>query len=288
MRVLLVALLALSPAPALRGAAQDAAPVPIAPIEAIAKPRHDRSLGFTVGGRVARVMVAPGDDVADVQILVEINDGEEAARVAHLERAAEDDAEVRAADARLRLAEIEEARVRDAFARNAAASFEVERYALETTLARIGVELARSRLSNTRHDLEQARLRLEERRLRAPIAGRVEEVLAEEGETLEPLAPALQIVDAAEVRIDVRVPSSRTLDMFVGDEVWVWSTLEPQAPFVVGRIAHVGAVADPASDTRLVRVDAPNWPNAPAGVRVFVSFTRPEGGPFAPSARVGP
>lgn len=246
-------------------------------IEAIATARHDRLLAFTVGGRVATLLVAPGDSVEAGQLLVELDDREEAARVAHLEERVASDAEARAAEARLRLAEIEEARARDALARDAAARFEVERYALETTLARIALELARARHAETRHDLDIARLRFDQRRLLAPVSGVVEEIRAEEGETVQPLAPVLRLVSVNELRVDVRVDAARTLDMFVGDEAWVWSSLEPDSPPVVGKIAHIGGVADPASDTRLVRVDAPNWPNAPAGVRVFVSFERPEG-----------
>ena len=41
---------------------------------------------------------------------------------------------------------------------------------------------------------------------------------------------------------------------------------------ILGRVIHIAAVADAASDTRLVRVEIPNKIGLPAGCQVTVSF----------------
>ncbi|MEC9372880.1 MAG: hypothetical protein VYC34_03515, partial [Planctomycetota bacterium] len=45
---------------------------------------------------------------------------------------------------------------------------------------------------------------------------------------------------------------------------------------IEGRIVQLAAVADAASETRRVRIEAPNADNLPAGVSVLVWFTVPD------------
>lgn len=279
-RPLLTMLLACALGASTRSGAHEAPPAIDASstVEAIAMARHDVKLSFTIAGRVSRVLAAPGDAVRVGQAVVALDDRDQRARVAHLEQRASSDAEVRAAQARLRLALIEEQRARDALARNAAAPFEVERHELETALARINLEQAEQRRAEAAHELELARLRLDEHVLRSPIDGVIEDVPVREGESVEPLAAAARVVATDVLRIDARVPTARTVGMRVGDAAYAMVRLGRERTSLKGRIVHLASVADAASDTRLVRVEADNSAGVPAGVRMFVVFGGGAGG----------
>ena len=64
--------------------------------------------------------------------------------------------------------------------------------------------------------------------------------------------------------------------MAVGQDVWIAfpDTPSPDAPN--GRIINIATVADAASDTLRVRVEAPNPTKRPAGERVAVTFSAVE------------
>lgn len=246
------------------------------PVEGVAKARHDLRLGFTVPGRVARVLVQPGDRVDAAQPVIELDDAEGEALLALYGVRAASDLEIQAAEAQKALAEVEEGRVRESFSRGAAAPFEVERAQLETRRAVLTLEQARQRKLEAEHQLAQARARHDAFTLRAPISGVVEEVLVSAGETVQELKPVIRIVATNPLRVDAPVRTEETLTLEVGAPAWVWTDAPGQTAPVEGRVIYLAQVADAASDTRLVRVEVPNDKGLPAGRLVRVAFTRPE------------
>jgi len=253
-------------------AAPGATPVVSAPIEAVAVARHDLRLGFTVPGRVTEVLVEPGQHVEAGQALARLDDRETLTQVEVYTLRAESDLEIQAAEAELGLAQNEEARIRDAFNKSAAGVFEVERAALESRRRKMSVELARQRREEALAQLALARIRHEQNTLRAPIAGKVEQVLIASGEMVEALKPILRLVVTDPLRIEAAVPTSTTLGLEPGDRAVVRLVLPEEDEPLAGRVVHIAQVADPASDTRIVRIEAANPRGLPAGCRVLVEF----------------
>lgn len=245
-------------------------------VEAIAAPRHDLRLGFTVAGRVAETLVQPGDRVTQGQPLVRLDDRETQAQIDLYALRAESELDELAAEAEWRLAQNEEARVRDAFSKAAAGAFEVERAALQTQRKETDFAIARQRRAEAQAMLRQARARHSEYTLLAPIAGVVEQVLVSPGEMVEASRPVLRLVVTDPLRIEAPVPTRDTMGLRVGDPAWIVVSLPDQKAAMRGAIEHIAQVADAASDTRVVRIEVANPTGLPAGCHVFVSFTAPD------------
>ena len=118
---------------------------------------------------------------------------------------------------------------------------------------------------------EEARIHLERMKMASPIAGKVEEIFVEPGESVNALDEVIRVVRIDPLWIDVPVSLDKILTLKNGQQAEV--KFEPMASKVVkGRIIHIAAVADAASNTRTVRVEVPNKTQRPAGEHVKVSF----------------
>ncbi len=250
-----------------------AAPAPSpSPIEAVALARFDLRLGFTVPGRVTEVLVEPGQRVEADQALARLDDRETRTQIEVYTLRAESDLEIQAAEAELGLAQNEEARIRDAFNKSAAGVFEVERAALESRRRAMAVELARQRREEAMAQLALVRIRHEQNTLRAPIAGTIEQVLISSGEMVEALKPVLRLVVTDPLRVEAPVPTQTTLRLSLGERAHVRLLLPEENQPLLGRVIQIAQVADPASDTRVVRIEAANPRGLPAGCRVVIEF----------------
>lgn len=246
-------------------------------VEAVARARHDLDLGFTVRGRVAQVLVQPGARVDAGAVLVRLDDRDGAAAIRLYEIRAASTIEVESAEAEWRLAENEARRIGDAMERQGAAPFEVERARLEAKRRMLAHEFARQRREEARLQLEQARLVHERYELRAPIAGVVEEVVVEAGEMVEEVRPVVRLVATDPLRVDAPAPLGVAAGLTPGAPAWV--VFKSSGAMVEGRVVHVASIADPGSETRLVRIDVPNPGGEPAGSHVAVSFVPPASTP---------
>lgn len=249
------------------GAAWGAAP---RGIEAVSAPRHDLELGFTIEGAVAEVLVRPGDRVEAGQALIRLDDREGAAQIRSYELRAQSTIEVDAAEAALALAQNEAARIEEAMAQAGAAPFEVERARLEARVKGLGLDMARQRREETRLLLLQAQVAHERSLLKAPMAGIVEEVRIEAGELVESVRPVLRLVVTDPLTVDAPAPVGLAAGLRVGAPAWV--RFKDTGTLVEGRVVFIASVADPGSETRIVRIEAPNPRGEPAGAHVTVSF----------------
>ncbi len=243
-------------------------------VEAVTKARHDLKLGFTVGGKVGRVLVKPGDTVEQGQVLMELEDEEGKALVELYTIRVNSDLEARSAKAALQLAQVEERAIRKAFENDAAKPIEVERAQIRTTQAKLELSMAYQRGEETKHQLNQASSRHDQYLMKATTAGVVDLISVSEGELVETLKPVLRLVVIDPLWIDASVPTDQTLHLKPGDPAWVQvHLLGSSAQPIQGKILHLAQVADAASDTRIVRVEMPNDRDLPAGGPVTITFS---------------
>lgn len=242
-------------------------------VEAVTQPSRDLSLGFTINSRVVAVHAVEGQHVEAGQALAELDDRAIRAQIDLLRIRAESDLEIKANEAELRLAQNEQRRVQEAFEEDAASSFEVERAALTTTRAEIRLELARLEREEARMRLQQALVANEELTLRAPTAGVIELVAIETGELVQQSRPVIRLVVTDPLRIDAPVPTGRTLNLEPGQEIPITLDIPQFDTPATARIVSIASVADPASDTRLVRLELPNPDmTTPAGMGCTLLF----------------
>ena len=84
--------------------------------------------------------------------------------------------------------------------------------------------------------------------------------------------------------IDAWVRIEQTLKLKRGDPALIRLKLPGHYDRPVqGKIIHLGQVANPSSDRRLVRIEMANPQQLPAGIEVTVSFAPPEVAPELPS-----
>lgn len=244
--------------------------------EAIAQAKHDLELGFAVGGRVAEVHVAEGDRVKQGQVLMTLEDAQGEALIDLWRQRAESELQVRVQAKRHELARMEAERLADLLSKEAAAPFEARRAAVTAELEALRLDQAHEEHAQAQTQLRQAEARHAQYVLRAPTDGLIERIGFDTGETVEQLQPVVRLVRVDELRVEAAVALDQTLGLAVGDPAWVSFQMAGQSiKPVQGRVTHIAAVADAASDTRRTTVAFTNPGGLPAGCRVTVRFDSP-------------
>jgi len=123
-------------------------------------------------------------------------------------------------------------------------------------------------------DYEQAKVQVDRMAMKSPVAGRVEFVYVEAGESVEALGDVVRLVKTDPLWTDVPVPLARARHLKLGDTLQVVLP-EAGAVSVAGKIIHIAAVADAAAETLTIRLEVPNPKGRPAGERIRVLLPGP-------------
>jgi len=252
-------------------------------IEAITRPSADLTLAFVRPGRIAEMPVKEGDAVKPGDLLVRLDDEAERLQCEELKAQADDLVRIQAAEAQWAQKKEDLKKLEWAGKEGAATEWEIAHARLEVTIGDLSVQLARFNQQQDRKKYEEAAVQLNRMRLASPIAGKVEQIFLKPGESAEALAKVIRVVKTDLLWIDVPVPLAPARALKVGGAAQVAYPGCEDKP-VEGKIIFVAAVADAASETLTVRVEAPNPSSRPAGERVRVQFVRAEGMPGKPVA----
>jgi len=243
----------------------------VAPAEAITRPSKDVTLSFIRAGRIARILVKEGDTVKVGQLLVQMDDEAERAELGQLEAQAKDDTHIRAAQAKLAQKKVDRKRAEWLLKQGAGISeLEVEHKRLDVTIAGLELKLAEFRHKQAQRKFQETRIQVDRMRLLSPIAGKVEKIFVEPGESADRLQEVIRVVQTDPLRIEVPVPTKQARRLQPGGAARVEFGEGEQK--LEGKITHVAAVADAASQTLTVRVELRNPTGRPAGERVIVHF----------------
>ena len=236
-----------------------------------------RSLGFELGGRLAEVGVAEGDDVVAGAPLASLDS--ELATLAVAARQAELDAarartslleagargeeirgaraEWRASLAATRQLEADVARQQTLQASGASNTAQGERLSAQLEAAqqrsaalnervralRSGarpqeIEAAEAGTRAAEQGLAAARRQLELHRLEAPLSGTILDVNADPGEVVGPGVPVITMADLSRPYVEVFVPQARLTNVQLGASVSV--RVDGLATPLVGQVEHIG------------------------------------------------
>jgi len=207
--------------------------------------------------RIVAVRVHAGDTVARGDVLVRLDSRDLRARVEEAKQALD------AARARRDLARAEKARYEKLFRRRV-----VAKQRLDAVLAE--ADTAEAELARRRQALNEAKTALSYAVIRAPVAGRVVDRLAEPGELAVPGTPLLRVYDPTALRVEVPVRETLAVTLAVGER------LEVEIPAlgrrVTGTIEEIVPFAEPGARTLLIKVGLPPAPKLFAGLfaRMFV------------------
>lgn len=242
-------------------------------LQGITAPNADITLSFVVAGRVSDVQVEPGTTVEKDQLLVHLYDEPEKIQCQQLKMLSEDRTKINAAKAELAQKQVDLKKLQQARAKGAASVWEVEHLFLNVRIAELSLQSAILEQQQYRQRYDHASSQLVRMRLAAPIAGLVEEVSVEVGESIGTLGPVVRIVQNDPLWIDVPVPMAQALNLTVDQDVWITFPGAAAEATPNGRIINISAVADAASETLRIRIEVPNPLKRPAGERVAVAFT---------------
>jgi membrane fusion protein (multidrug efflux system) len=199
-----------------------------------------------------------------------LDDSAERELVAQLKAEAENAVRVDAAEAQLNQKKLDLRKTELAHDKEAATIMELEHARLEVLIAELSLKLAKFQHEQDQRKYNEARLRVERMLMKSPLAGLVERVLLEDGESADALEKVIRIVRINPLWIDAPVPSALAAGLKVGESAKV--AFSNDGGTVVGKITFISAVADAASDTLIVRVEVANESLRPAGERVELTF----------------
>lgn len=247
----------------------------IATVEA----RRSHSIGPTLAGRVARVVVDQGDMVKASQLLAEMElvdmDARLAAGVASAASAAQ---RVHAAEAalaetgsRAKLAKTSADRYADLRKKNFVSQEAADAKAHEAAAAQSSRDAAVAALAAAKTDMQRAQSELagtEKNRahlqLVSPVDGVVTARLAEPGSTVVAGQAVVQVIDPASLWLRVRIDQGRSQGLAVGLPTEITLRSRPGEKFG-GRIERVDWVGDAVTEERIANVV---FDTLPAGIAI--------------------
>jgi RND family efflux transporter MFP subunit len=222
----------------------------------VTSPHREANLSVAVPGLVAKVLVNEGQTVEKGDVLLELQQEQEVLERSRRKLLLENRSEILAAEARLATARSEVKSTQLLFDETRSVSREeLERKLLQEALAE--AELTQAQMNKTREEIELAMAHeaVERRRLRAPHAGKITEILIEEGEGCEPLQPLMRLVDVTRLIFTANVEATQLRQFSPGQTVRI--KLEG-GMLREGSVRYISPVVDRASGLGILRVEFEN------------------------------
>jgi HlyD family secretion protein len=236
----------------------------IATVEA----RRSHSIGPTLAGRVARVLVDQGEAVKAGQLLAEMEPVDLDARLAAgtasaaaaAQRVQSADAALAEAGSRAKLARNSADRYADLRNKNFVSQEAADAKAHEAAAAQSARESAAAALAAAKEDVRRAQSDLagtgksrEHLRLTSPVDGIVTARLGEPGSTVVAGQAVVQVIDPASLWLRVRIDQGRSQGLAVGLPAEIALRSRPGDKFA-GRVERVDWVGDAVTEERIANV----------------------------------
>lgn len=245
----------------------------IATVEA----RRSHSIGPTLAGRVAKVLVDQGDAVKAGQLLAEMEPVDLDARLAAgaaaaagaAQRVQSAEAALAEAGSRARLAKNSADRYADLRKKNFVSQEAADAKAYEAAAAQSARESAAAALAGAKEEVRRAQSDLagtgksrEHLRLVSPVDGIVTARLAEPGSTVVAGQAVVQMIDPASLWLRVRIDQGRSQGLAVGLAADIALRSRPGEK-LAGRVERVDWVGDAVTEERIANVV---FDSAPTGI----------------------
>ncbi len=241
-------------------------------IRAITRPSADITLSFVQPGRMAGIRLAEGDKVKAGQMLARLDDAAEQVLLAQLKAQGEDRTQIQASEASLAQKKVDLKKLEIAASRDAATPLEVQHARLDVRIAELSMEVAKLDHEQGMRKYEEQKIRVDNMCLKSPIAGRIEKIHVETGESVNALEESVQVVQIDPLWIEVPVPAADATGLKRGAVARVTFPGTNGSSVAEGKVIFVGAVIDAASVTLRVKVEVTNPARRPAGEHVTVTF----------------
>lgn len=238
-------------------------------LQGVAQPVRDAELRSPVVGTVIAIHVEDGDWVEAGQALVTIDDRIAKANLLSAQQEARATAALRQAELEAKRTQQLLARTEQAHAAGASNEYEVEAKRNEWLQAEAAAQVQREQQEQAKARLAIARAELAQRTLAAPFAGRILEVRARIGSTLDAESVAVRVADLTEIRTEMFLPMHFYKQIEVGSVYELRAGSPIDAP-VKARAKFVSPAIEPTSSTFRVLFEIANSDQSlPAGVELW-------------------
>jgi membrane fusion protein, multidrug efflux system len=225
-------------------------------VSGITEPIHQLTLSLPVAGRIERLLVREGDEVAAGAILLHLDNRLEQLEVERRRIIVKDEArlqELRRREAILltQWREAQQLLTNQSLARK---QVEDEEMLYQAAAAeRSALEIAKQR---ERVELQLAEETLQRRTLRAPIAGTIVSLLFRSGESIAAHEAVVQLVDTRRIRFIGHIPAAAAVGVTLGSQAQI--RLIGSKESHQATITFVSPVVDPTSGVVEVRAEFDN------------------------------
>jgi len=239
----------------------------------VTKPSEDSNVVFSGPGVVDQVVVKPGKVVKAGDVLASEDPREEAAKLAIAKLLADSTKEIEAAQADLASKQVDLKRKEDLYSDKIArgeSTSELDEARVAVEIARIVVEFRKESKVKAGLDLAQQQVMVEKKKLIAPIDGIVAKVDIHPGDGADLTKPAIEIVQIDPLWVEVDIPSTRTHQLKVNQELMVRYLDEDT--WQKATITFLTPYANAGSNTRHARLTMSNPNGREAGLPVMVQL----------------
>ncbi len=207
------------------------------------------SVSSRVLAEVKKILIQPGGTAGNQQVLIELDDRDLQARVAQAE------ANLEAAQARLAQAQSDYEKLKLMVETEAANQRE-----FEDAQRQLAVAKAQSRQAN--EALSEAKTLLDYATIRAPMQGKVIDILVDPGDLAQPGQPL--VLMESRLQLVASVPESVAMDLSLNDKVQV--EVDALGLRCEGTVSEIIAQASPLSRSFTVKVSGPCPPGVISGM----------------------
>jgi RND family efflux transporter MFP subunit len=231
-------------------------------------------------GIVDQVAVKPGDHVKKGTVLVHLNEDTQRVDVKKAQAEANSTAKVDEAIANLETKKVILARKEQTFKNNALSQSELDEARLDVIDAEARLKVSKVDLEKAKCDAEGAQILLTRMSLTSPFDGVVESLDTSVGEVIDPNRaerPICTVVQTSPLWVEIKnMPANWAQRLKIGDNLEVRyddryaGTPIYDGQWVKAQVVYRAPVADPGSDTQMVRLAMENPKGIDAGLQVVV------------------
>ncbi len=240
-----------------------------ATIAAITKPSSDVELSFVQAGKILAIAVAEGERVQAGALLARQEDELERIQLDLLTARANNPTPILLAKNELAQKDTYLDKLTTASHNGAVTKWEVEHADFARDSALLALQMAQFEHDQDLLHLKSVNEAIHRLQLSSPMNGIVENILVEQGESVQALQPVVRIVNIDPLELAVPVPLSLAGQLRIDQEALI---SYDDGATIRGAVATISMVADAAANIRTVTVMADNPAKRPAGERVKVSF----------------
>ena len=239
--------------------------------EAITRPCSDVTIAFVRSGLITSVNIKQGEFIQKGLLLAELDSELERVRVEQLESEVTNPIKIANEELKLEFLKKDLKQLEAAIAEGAATERERDQANLALKESQNTIKQLEFERDQMKKRLDEASIMLKQTQLRSPLDGYVEKLVIEEGESIERLKPAVQLVNIDPLWIEVPLPLNDAHNLLLNSKVQVrFPEKQGEQKTLTGKVIYKASVADASSETLMFRIEVPNSNKRLAGERVQV------------------